>query len=105
MSELQALKQQNAELLLKLGQAQEALQFYAEGRHLVKPDSRAGDAASAVSNNFQLGEAGTAAVEDGSTAKLALEKLQQAAPDKNHCPDCGQHWEEHDFGVPRPYCP
>ena len=22
-----------------------------------------------------------------------------------HCSDCGESWDEHDFGVPKPYCP
>lgn len=24
---------------------------------------------------------------------------------KDYCPVCGAHWDEHDFGVPHPYCP
>ena len=28
-----------------------------------------------------------------------------AVDPKTHCSDCGQHWDEHDFGVPKPYCP
>lgn len=24
---------------------------------------------------------------------------------QTHCPDCGQVWGAHDFGVPKPYCP
>lgn len=30
---------------------------------------------------------------------------QPAAPDETRCPKCGQGWDAHDFGVPRPYCP
>lgn len=24
---------------------------------------------------------------------------------KTHCPDCQQPWDDHEFGVPAPYCP
>lgn len=24
---------------------------------------------------------------------------------ENYCSECGHHWDEHDFGVPAPYCP
>lgn len=24
---------------------------------------------------------------------------------ETHCPDCGFEWEEHEFAVPKPYCP
>ncbi len=24
---------------------------------------------------------------------------------KTHCPDCGESWNAHDFGVPKPFCP
>ena len=25
--------------------------------------------------------------------------------DETHCPVCGEPWDDHDFGVPHPYCP
>lgn len=24
---------------------------------------------------------------------------------KDNCPECGKPWEDHDFGVPKPFCP
>lgn len=46
-------------------------------------------------------------------AKLVLLKRHKkgliqkfpAVNTKTHCPDCRCPWEDHDFGVPKPYCP
>lgn len=49
-----------------------ALQFYADGHHFVMHDETAWDTVSGEPVNFYEDEAGTATVEDGSIAKLAL---------------------------------
>lgn len=48
----------------------EALTFYAEGNHFIRDD--AWDTVSGEPTNFWCDEAGTATVEDGSIAKLAI---------------------------------
>lgn len=50
----------------------EALEFYAQGRHFGLSDESAWDTVSGEPQNFWCDEAGTATIEDGSIAKLAL---------------------------------
>jgi hypothetical protein len=50
-----------------------ALQFYADGEHFIKSDDSAWDTVSGEPQNYWCDEAGTATVEDGSIARLALE--------------------------------
>ncbi|MDG9928516.1 MULTISPECIES: hypothetical protein [unclassified Pseudomonas] len=50
----------------------EALEFYAQGNHLLLADPDAWDTCSGEPLNFLHDEAGTASVEDGSIAKAAL---------------------------------
>jgi hypothetical protein len=50
-----------------------ALQFYADGDHFIKSEPNSWDTVSGEPQNYWCDEAGTATVEDGSIAKLALE--------------------------------
>lgn len=56
----------------------EALKYYAEGHHFIRHVPEAWDTVSGEPINFQEDEEGTATVEDGSIAKLALERLAAA---------------------------
>lgn len=49
-----------------------ALKFYADGEHFIKADDSAWDTVSGEPQNYWCDEAGTATVEDGSIARLAL---------------------------------
>ena len=49
-----------------------ALQFYANGEHFMKADEHAWDTVSGEPQNYWCDEAGTATVEDGTIARLAL---------------------------------
>ncbi|WP_216621292.1 DUF3850 domain-containing protein, partial [Cupriavidus necator] len=51
----------------------DALRFYANGSHFILSDGTAWDTVSGEPPNFWCDEAGTATVEDGSVAKLALQ--------------------------------
>lgn len=55
--------------------ALDALRFYAEGHHFALADPDAWDTVSGEPQNFQCDEAGTATVEDGTMAKMALQEL------------------------------
>jgi hypothetical protein len=68
-----------------------ALQFYADGEHFIKSDDSAWDTVSGEPQNYWCDEAGTATVEDGSIARLALvgqaikfEDEAQPAPAQDH---------------------
>ena len=61
-----AAKQPDSENLRK------ALQFYADSEHFIKADDTAWDTVSGEPQNYWCDEAGTATVEDGSIARLAL---------------------------------
>lgn len=60
----------------------EALEFYANGDHLLLADPDAWDACSGEPMNFLHDEAGTASVEDGSIAKQALAALSASVEGK-----------------------
>ena len=49
-----------------------ALKFYGDGGHFIKADDTAWDTVSGEPQNYWCDEAGTATVEDGSIARLAL---------------------------------
>lgn len=53
----------------------DALKFYADGHHFALADADAWDTVSGEPQNFQCDEAGTATVEDGTLAKMALAEL------------------------------
>lgn len=59
----------------KLAMALDALKVYADGGHLSLADPDAWDTVSGEPANFQCDEAGTATVEDGSIAKMALKVI------------------------------
>ena len=61
-----AAKQPDSENLRK------ALQFYADSEHFIKADDTAWDTVSGEPQNYWCDEAGTATVEDGHIARLAL---------------------------------
>jgi hypothetical protein len=42
---------------------------------------------------------------NGSSVLFDLESCAAELNKIDYCPDCGSHWNDHDFGVPRPYCP
>ena len=56
----------------------EALEYYANGDHLLLADPDAWDTCSGEPQNFLHDEAGTASVEDGTIAKVALEAYRAA---------------------------
>jgi len=56
----------------------EALEYYADGDHLLLADPDAWDTCSGEPDNFLHDEAGTASVEDGSIARVALEAYRAA---------------------------
>ncbi|MDB5777589.1 MAG: hypothetical protein JWP38_3722 [Herbaspirillum sp.] len=99
-----------------LAVAVSALKFYADGDHFSLSDPDAWDTVSGEPQNFQCDEAGTATVEDGSLAKLALQEIAgenkaytemvaRSDAEEGTCSKCSQPWIDHDFGVPEPYCP
>lgn len=59
----------------QLAIARDTLRYYAEGHHFTLHEPTAWDTVSGEPANFQEDEACTATVEDGSVAKMALEKL------------------------------
>jgi hypothetical protein len=36
---------------------------------------------------------------------MALTAYRESLKGEETCPECGQPWEQHEFGVPKPYCP
>lgn len=52
----------------------QALEFYANGEHFIRHDDSAWDTVSGEPQNLYEDEAGTATVEDGSIARLAMER-------------------------------
>jgi len=58
-----------------------ALEYYANGNHLLLADPDAWDTCSGEPLNFLHDDAGTASVEDGSIARVALEALELAPMD------------------------
>ena len=67
-----ANRQLQAEQPTQIKDLRKALQFYADGHHFTKSDGDAWDTVSGEPQNYWCDEAGTATVEDGSIAKLAL---------------------------------
>ncbi len=67
-----ANRQLQAEQPIQIKNLRKALQFYADGHHFIKSDGDAWDTVSGEPQNYWCDEAGTATVEDGSIAKLAL---------------------------------
>lgn len=67
-----ANRQLQAEQPTQIKDLRKALQFYADGHHFIKSDGDAWDTVSGEPQNYWCDEAGTATVEDGSIAKLAL---------------------------------
>lgn len=67
-----ANRQLQAEQPIQIKDLRKALQFYADGHHFTKSDGDAWDTVSGEPQNYWCDEAGTATVEDGSIAKLAL---------------------------------
>lgn len=59
----------------QLAIARDTLRYYAQGHHFILHDPTAWDTVSGEPINFQEDDANTATVEDGSVARLALEKL------------------------------
>ncbi|WP_440105641.1 hypothetical protein [Acidovorax sp. BL-A-41-H1] len=68
-----ANRQLQAQQPTNIDNLRKALQFYADGHHFAMHDETAWDTVSGEPVNFYEDEAGTATVEDGSIAKLALE--------------------------------
>lgn len=68
------------QLEAQLAFARESLRYYAEGHHFIQHDPTAWDTVTGEPQNFQEDDACTATVEDGSMAKLALEKLAVSSP-------------------------
>lgn len=66
-----------APLVVENGILREALQFYADGSHFVRHDAGLWDTVSGEPGNFFEDEANSATVEDGSVAKLALDRAQR----------------------------
>jgi len=67
------------ELKTDAERVREALKFYAEGDHF-NFDSDAWDTVSGEPQNFWCDEAGTATVEDGTIAKLAIDAEMKGTP-------------------------
>lgn len=67
-----ANRQLQAEQPTQIKDLRKVLQFYADGHHFTKSDGDAWDTVSGEPQNYWCDEAGTATVEDGSIAKLAL---------------------------------
>ena len=63
-----------------------ALQFYADGDHFIRSDADAWDTVSGEPPNYWCDEAGTATVEDGSIARLALAGHRIKFEDENTAP-------------------
>lgn len=61
-----------AAMVAEVENMRKALQFYADGDHFIRSDQDAWDTVSGEPPNYWCDEAGTATVEDGSIAKLAL---------------------------------
>lgn len=67
-----ANRQLQAEQPTQIKELRKALQFYADGHHFVMHDETSWDTVSGEPVNFYEDDAGTATVENGSIAKLAL---------------------------------
>lgn len=70
--EIESLKSQSAAQQLDIENLRRALRFYADGEHFIKSDDNTWDTVSGEPQNYWCDEAGTATVEDGSIARLAL---------------------------------
>ncbi|WP_426304068.1 hypothetical protein ACN9MJ_13720 [Acidovorax facilis] len=67
-----ANRQLQAEQPTQIVNLRKALQFYADGHHFIKSEADAWDTVSGEPQNYWCDEAGTATIEDGSIAMLAL---------------------------------
>ena len=66
------LKEIEMDTVNEIENLRKALKFYGDGEHFIKADDTAWDTVSGEPQNYWCDEAGTATVEDGSIARLAL---------------------------------
>lgn len=72
-ADAQMLRQANHGLADENARLRRVLQFYADGEHFTRNDESAWDTVSGEPQNFWCDDAGTATVEDGSVARMALD--------------------------------